>query len=329
MSSSRGVVVVVGCGSIGRRHIGNLQTLGRRVVAFDPDPSRSEWARKNLGCETVDALERALDARPSAVWVCTPPHVHADGAAAALERRIPCFIEKPLAHDLRAATRITAAAARRKTPVAVGYQLRFHPAMRWLKQAVTSGRYGRLMFLRAHVGQYLPDWRPWQDYRRSYTARRAMGGGILLDASHELDLARWLAGEAKTVYCRARKLSRLEIDVEDTAAVQLDFASGALGEVHLDMVSRAPRRGVELALEEATLLWDQPSRELRVYTARAKRWTARKYEFDFNELYVSEAAAFLRGSADSVSARDGAATLAVVAAAARSAQSNRLEKVNL
>lgn len=320
-------VLVLGCGSIGRRHIGNLRALGCRVTAFDPDPARATWARRNLGCETAASAELGLEKNPDAVWVCTPPHLHADGAIPALRLGIPCFIEKPLAHDAASAKSIIAA-ARGRTRIAVGYQLRAHPALRWTKKAAASGRFGRLLILRAHVGLYLPDWRPWQDYRRSYTARRSMGGGILLDASHELDLARWIAGEASAVFCSAKKTSRLKIDVEDVAALQLDFRSGAVGEVHLDMVSRAARRGLELTFENGTILWDWISGELRVYTARSKRWTTKRFFFDFNRLYIDEARAFLRGPKAVVSAHDGLRTLALVEAAAKSARSRRMERIS-
>lgn len=319
-------VFVLGCGSIGRRHIANLRALGCRVTAFDPDPARAQWVRRNLGCETAASAELGLAAKPDAVWVCTPPHLHAAGAIPALRRAIPCFIEKPLAHDAASARSIIAA-ARGRSRVAVGYQLRAHPALRWLKKTAGSGRFGRLLILRAHVGLYLPDWRPWQDYRRSYTARRSMGGGILLDASHELDLARWIAGEASTVFCSAKKVSRLKIDVEDVAALQLGFRSGAVGEVHLDMVSRAPRRGLEVTFENGTILWDWISGELRVYTARSKRWTTKRYSFDFNKLYIEEAVAFLRSSKASVSAADGLRTLKLVEAAAESARGRRMERI--
>jgi predicted dehydrogenase len=323
-------VLVLGCGSIGRRHISNLRSLGCRVVAFDPDRERSAWVSKNLSCPVAASLEAGLDSRPDAVWICVPPRYHGDSALAALERGIPVFVEKPLAHDATTARAIAAAARRKKVPAAVGYQLRAHPALRGLANAAKAGRWGRLLGLRAQLGQYLPDWRPWQDYRDSYTARKALGGGIVLDGSHEIDLALWLAGPASSVYCSAKRVSRLEIDVEDLAALTLEFRSGAIGEIHLDMVSRAYRRGLELSFEKATVLWDWPSMELSAYSASSKKWARRKFELDFNTLYVDEARAFLRAvrgdrSAALVSADEGLATMAVVEAAARSAASGRKE----
>ena len=217
-------------------------------------------------------------------------------------------------------------------PVAVGYQMRFHPVLRWIKKGLDAGRWGKLMFLRAQLGQYLPDWRPWQDYRSSYTGKRSQGGGVLLDSSHELDLARWFAGEPRSVYCLARKLSRLQVDVEDTAALVLEHRSGAVSEVHLDMVSRGPRRSLELACSDATVVWDNPSATLSVYSAKAKRWNVQPRPFVANEIYIAETKAFLSrlagpGSGACVTAREGLLTLALVEAAARSARSRRPEPV--
>lgn len=329
----KGEVLVLGCGSIGRRHIGNLLRLGVPVTAFDTDPARSEWARRELGCGVVADPRRALDSSPRAVWVCTPPHLHAAGARPALERNVPCFIEKPLAPEWRVARDLSRLAASRRVPAAVGYQLRQHPALRWVKQGLKRGRWGRLLHLRAFLGQHLPDWRPWQDYRKSYTASRAMGGGVLLDCSHELDLARWLAGDVAEVYCRAEKLSDLDIDVEDTAELVLGFRSGAAGSVHLDMTARAPRRGLELTLSEGTVLWDLPSATLRSYSTRTGRWSERTFRLrPHDDLYTRETKAFLahvRAPRPDgvVTLEDAARTLSLVEAAVRSSRSRRTEKV--
>lgn len=317
-------ILVLGCGSIGRRHAGNLKSLGRRVVAYDPDAGRRAWMARELGVETVASVAEGLALRPAAAWVCTPPAAHRSGAAAALSARVPVFVEKPLAHTLSDGRALASAA--RRVPAAVGYQMRWHPALRWIKRHLDSGAWGRLLFLRAEFGQYLPDWRPWQDFRRSYTARKALGGGILLDASHELDLVRWLGGEARSVSCLAKRLS-LPVDVEDTAALLLELRSGALAEVHLDMVQRGLRRGGVLACEKATVSFDLPASTVTVTTARDRSKT-RRFRFEVNALYVDEARAFLRRLRDPraggvVSPADALKTLELVEAARRSSRSGR------
>lgn len=316
-------VLVLGCGSIGRRHMSNLKSLGCAVSAFDPDAQRRDWVARELGVTTVASPEEGMAARPDAVWVCTPPAAHAAAGLHALRSCRAVFVEKPLAHSLSEGRKLVTAA--RRTRVAVGYQLRFHPALRWIKARLDAGSWGPLRFMRAEFGQYLPDWRPWQDYRRSYTARRALGGGILLDASHELDLIRWLGGEARTVSCLAKRLA-LPVDVEDTAAMLIELRSGALAEVHLDMIQRGYRRSLLLACDRATVSFDFPSSEVTVTTGRGRK-TTRRFRCDLNTLYRAEAAAFLRRAQGTVSAGDALRTLELLEAARRSSRTGRREKI--
>ncbi len=321
--------VVVGCGSIARRHAAKLQRLGvKRIVAVDPDAERLEHMRRELGCEAAASLASALDEGPGAVLICTPPSAHAAAALAAVERRIPCFVEKPAADTAAAAAKLMKAASRRRVPLAIGYQLRFHPAIAWIRRGLDERRWGPVQYVRAQVGQYLPDWRPWQDYRKSYTARRALGGGILLDASHEIDLALHLAGPAKSVTCAAARLSALDVDVEDTAEMILRFRGGAMGSVHLDMIRRAYDRSSQLLCRDGVVEWSYQDGTVREYSAKTKKWTKHSFTKDANAMYLSELAAFLayaRGGAAGALATpaDGLAALRVVEAAKSSSAAGR------
>ncbi len=154
----------------------------------------------------------------------------------------------------------------------VGYNLRFHPGLRKLKELVEAETLGRLLWAYVEAGQYLPDWRPWQDYRQSYTARRDLGGGILLDGSHELDSITWLMGKPTEVMCMAGKVSALEVDVEDCADVLLRFPCGAQADIHLDFVQHGYSRSCKLVGELGTALWDFTSREVKIYLAKTKSW---------------------------------------------------------
>ena len=318
-------VLVIGAGSIGRRHIVNLRQhlKVRDVAVYDADPSRATDAERRLGARAVPSLEAALDLKPSAALVCTPPALHAASALELIERRIPVFVEKPAADRGAEARALARAADSRRVVAAVGYQLRRSKALRWIAERIARNSFGRLLYLRAEFGQYLPDWRPWQDYTKSYTARRELGGGILLDASHELDLVRWLGGEAASVSCFASRLSRLEIDVEDAAELTLRLKSGALASVHVDMVRRSYRRLAQFVFEERTLHWAYPD-TLEIYEPTIQEPKRRDFEVEPNELYVSELRLFLKSAAAGrldpglVSLADAARTLELVEAARRS-----------
>ena len=165
--------------------------------------------------------------------ICTPPVYHVEEALAALQARAHVFIEKPLSHESSGIQALISEARRRDRMVQIGYNMRFHPGLQILKELVDSGKIGRVLWLNVEAGQYLPDWRPWQHYRESYSARQELGGGIILDGSHELDYICWLLGRPTEVTCRAEHLSSLDVDVEDSAWIYLTFPERRRAELHL------------------------------------------------------------------------------------------------
>ncbi len=284
--------LVVGGGSIGQRHLKNLASLGAgRLIAVDPDPARRD-AVERLGAKAYAALDDGLGEKPEVVVIATPPALHMPALVASLDAGAHVLVEKPLEATREAAERALEAARRHDRVVWVGYQFRFHPAVRRLRELIAGGAIGAPLLLRAEVGQYLPDWRPQQDYRASYNASRALGGGIILDASHEIDYARLLVGEITGVSAMAGKLSSLDIEVEDAAVIVVRFASGAFGEWHFDTIQRAYTRGAKLVGEHGTLVWEWPS-TVRVFRASKGEWETETLPFEINDLYRDEMAAFL------------------------------------
>ena len=288
-------VLLVGSGSIGQRHMRNLRTLGiQRLAACDPDPDRLAPVVAELGIQSFADFEQAIAAtKPDLVFVCTPPIFHVPQALQAVRAGAHVFIEKPLSHALEGVDELITAAEARQRVVQVGYNLRFHLGLQKVKQLVEDGTIGQILWARVEVGQYLPDWRPWQDYRQSYTAHRALGGGIILDASHELDYTIWLLGRPTEVMCMAGKVSDLEVDVEDCATVLLRFASGAHADVHMDFVQRGYVRSCKLAGEQGTIIWNYPAHQVQVYRAETDSWETMAYDFDSNDMYVAEVRHFL------------------------------------
>lgn len=280
-------VFVIGCGSIGQRHIRNLRALGvQDIAAYDPSPERLDRAVREQGVSPCLSVEAGLAARPEAVLICTPPHLHAGIARQAVDAGAHVFIEKPIAHTLDGLDDLLHAADESKRVLCVGYNLRFHAGLLKLKELLNKGAIGRPMVVQAEFGQYLPDWRPAQDYRAGYNVSAAMGGGIILDASHELDYVRWLMGEVKSVYTAAGKLSDLEMDVEDTAAITMRFASGAVGEVHLDCIQRGYTRNCKIIGTDGTLVWEFGEGVRHLMPDK----TRHDYDItpDPNEMYVAE-----------------------------------------
>ncbi len=318
---------VVGCGSIGARHLRNLAALGcADLIAVDPDPARREAAAAAVGAQTAPDVSTALAAGASVVLVAAPTALHVDVAREAVEAGADLFVEKPLAATLDGVDELIEAADRHRTTALVACNLRFHPGLRRLRELARAGAIGRVVSVRLEFGSWLPDWRPSQDYRDGYAVRRASGGGIVLDAIHELDYARWLVGDVHSVACFADRLSSLELETEDVAAVLLRFAGGAIGEVHLDYVQRDYSRTCQVIGEAGTLRWDFTTGETRLYAAGDGKWRSfgPASTWTINDMYVAELEHFLaclRGeAAPEQSLRDGRRALEIALAALASAE---------
>ncbi len=240
-------VAVLGLGSAGTRHARHLAEQGAEPVGWDPDEGRET----PVGAIRADSIEEAFDGAEAAV-IASPNTSHAEQALAAIERGLPTLIEKPLATTVADADQVAAASG----TCSVAMNLRFLPALAELKRLVRSGALGEIIRARAWFGYDLRKWRPENDYRGSYSARADLGGGIVLDAIHELDYLAWLLGPAASVSAITGRVSDLEIDVEDSASAAIEFESGAIASLDLDFVSPVYRRGCVITGTEAVATWD-------------------------------------------------------------------------
>ncbi len=318
-------VLVAGAGSIGRRHIGNLKKLGvTRLAACDPHPERLAYVSSEFQVECFPTLEAGLqEFRPKAVLICTPPVHHVAQAMQALRAGAHLFVEKPLSDRLDGVEELREQAAKCGVVVQVGYNLRFHPPIERLKELVDSAAVGKILWARVESGSYLPDWRPWQDYRKSYTARRELGGGILLDGSHEIDYTTWLFGAPREVACMAGRVSQLDVNVEDCATILLGFPDGTRADVHVDFIQRSYSRSCTLVGPEGKLCWNFTSNAVQIERPGGQVET-QKFDSEANGMYVNEMAHFLEcvktGARPRFGLEDATLTLRVALAARRSAE---------
>jgi predicted dehydrogenase len=318
-------IAVAGCGSIGLRHVRNLLTLDiDDVRVFDPLADRVDSAVA-LGAVAAPDLAALLASGPAALLICTPAVAHLEGMRAAAAANVDVFVEKPISQDLAGVREVLTELESAGRIVQVGFSLRSHRALRRAKQSLDEGAIGRVLLARAEFGQYLPDWRPTRDYRHGYNAHAALGGGVLLDQSHELDYLRWMLGEVSSVSARAGKLSDLEIDAEDVAVVLLELRSGALAIAQLDSVRRDYTRTCTLIGTKGTIVWSF-TEGARLFTP-GSGWRELDSAPDANDMYMEE----VRGFLDSVRSRsrpdvDGEAglrALELALAAKRSARERR------
>lgn len=259
--------LIAGLGSIGRRHLRNLVALGERDIVLYRTRRGTLPEAGLTTFPTETDLAAALAHRPDAVIVTNPTSEHLAVAIPAAEAGCHLLVEKPISHTLEGIAELAGAARRTGSRVLVGYQFRFHPGLREIRRIVEDGSLGKIIGARAHWGEYLPDWHPWEDYRRSYAARADLGGGVLRTLSHPFDYLRWLLGEAEVLWGRAARSGELEIDVEDVADVALAFPSGAIGAVHLDFLQRPASHLVELTGTQGTATWRPDEGNVQTWNA--------------------------------------------------------------
>ncbi|MEI9984232.1 MAG: Gfo/Idh/MocA family oxidoreductase [Aliidongia sp.] len=263
-------ILIVRLGTIGRHHLGLLQAL-------DPAPQITVWRHRRSdevlhGVATVYDLDSALAAKPDAAFLCGPASEHVEIARQLAEHGIHLFVEKPISDRLDGTAELIEFCARRDLVLAVGYCLRFHPAVEGLRDAVAAGAIGRVLHAQAEVGQSLPDWRA-SGGAPVAGAVVALGGGVLLELSHEIDILCWALGRPVAVSARLARLGAETVDTEDCADLLLDFPGGIRGTIHLDWLSRPMRRSCTIIGTEGTLRADLLTGSLDLYKTKTESWT--------------------------------------------------------
>ncbi len=289
-------IAILGCGSIGQRHLSNLQGLGYGdLVAFDPVAQSRDDVARQYDVAVSATLEKVWIQQPQVVLVTAPSNLHLDLAMEAAHHGCAIFIEKPLSHALGGIENLLGEIQRRNLITMVGCNMRFHPGPAQVKQCIDDGTVGTVLAARIQTGSYLPRWRPWQDYRHSYSASVEWGGAVL-DCIHELDLALWLLGEASLRVAVTRPANSLGLQTDGLAELLLEHSSGAVSSVHLNFVQRNYRRSIEIIGSDGTIEWDFTTGHVDMYgrdgdlATRAPQpdgWTV-------NDMYRDEMAYFMQ-----------------------------------
>ena len=327
-------ILVIGCGSIGERHIRNLKSLGYKdIIAYDVKKERLKEVEE-YNVTTFGNLDEALNQKIDAVLVCTPSSLHLQPALLAVENGCHVFIEKPISHNLNGLDELIDFAEEKRLVTMVGFNMRFEKGLKLVKKLLDEKAVGKVTTAICIAGQYLPDQHPWEDYRRGYAANKSLGGGVILDGIHELDYLSWFLGDIKEIVCFADKLSSLEMDTEDTAAILLRFENSAIGIIQMDYVKRTYERTCEIIGEEGIIKWDFKEHTVKLFSAKTKEWKTIQddKEYDINKMYVDEMKWFIdcingKGS-PSVDAVSGKRILEVALTAKESANTKKLGLYN-
>lgn len=300
-------VLFCGLGSIGQRHLRNLLVLlgdqlevhAYRVgrlrqkfsdsLAIEPNADVEEDYRIVVHSE----LDRALAAKPDAVFVCNPSSLHVPVAIAAARSGAHLFVEKPLSDSMRGLDELSSLVGANRLICYVGYNFRFHPGLVRMKNLVDGRFFGNIVSVRAEIGEYMPGWHKYEDYRETYPARKDLGGGAILTQSHEIDVIYWFFGLPRTVLCRGGRLSDLEIDVEDSATSLMQY-EGPRGRfpivLHQDFLQRIPVRTFKIVGDAGSAEIDLIQNVLRTQGGSDVNRAELEFpEFKRNDMFVQQA----------------------------------------
>jgi len=328
--------LIAGFGSIGRRHFRNLRALREQDILFYRTHKSTLEDDELSGFRVEHDLSHALAHRPDCVIVSNPTALHLPVAIPAAKAGCHLLLEKPVSHSMDGIPELQAAVREGGGQVLVGFQYRFHPGLQQIAALLAENAIGRPLSVRAHWGEYLPNWHPWEDYRQGYSARAELGGGVILTLCHPLDYLRWLLGEVEAVWAFTGRLGDLSLDVEDTAEIGLRFVNGAIASVHLDYNQRPATHNLEIIGTRGTLRWDNADGIVQLYTGEKGLASWRSHpppeNFERNDLFLAEMRHFLAVARREVqplcTLQDGIQALRLALAALQSAQEGQLIKIH-
>lgn len=261
-------VLVTGRGSIAQRHVRHLRELLPDVVLAVVS-STGEVAPSLLPCVVFGDVDSAFGWNPDAVVIASISSRHAHELERCLRLRLPCLVEKPLVIHRDELSRLCAVAAQ-LPPIAatvVGCNLRYLPALQQLRRALNGAAPGRVVRAQFEVGQDLAQWRPARDVLSSYSADVRLGGGVVFDLVHEIDMARWLLGPLRVHGAVGGRFGDLPIASDDVHVALLKTEPGVPVVVSLDYVSLQPVRKYAIVTTQGTFTADIMGKKMTLLDA--------------------------------------------------------------
>ncbi|MCF7844245.1 MAG: Gfo/Idh/MocA family oxidoreductase [Kiritimatiellales bacterium] len=281
-------ILVSGAGSIGLRHAENLKALGvETVLISDPNDEIKD--------KDFSSFEEALKESPEIVFICSPTKHHIPQALEAARSGAHLFIEKPLSYSMNNVNELSDLIKEKNLTAMVGCNMRFHHGPATVKKLIDENRIGEIQIASIYTGSYLPNWRPNQDYKKSYSADPNQGG-VILDCIHEIDLALWYLGPAELKESSIESAKEIGLsDVDGTANLELEHRSGATSKVHLSFTEPEYNRNCTINGKTGVIKWDINEKKVDLFNLEGGLVQSYKEPigFEFNHIYIEEVRHFL------------------------------------
>ena len=285
-------VSVFGSGSIGLRHLTNLIKLKKElkissIFSYDTKNKKNFLGESKKFVFTQDLKKAAKNC--DVAFICVPTHLHNQTINKILKHtNCHFYIEKPLSSEIKDCLKTLEKIKKIKKKVGVGYMLVNHPVILKVQSLIKQKAIGKIIFARAECGFYLPNWHPWEDYRKFYMAHKKQGGGVLLDTSHEINYLQRLFGKVKSIQGIVGKFSNLEITSDDLALSILKFKNNIVGHVHLDLLQFEKSRSFKIIGTNGVIEGSLATNKIKIYNNNKKKAVEKKLNYNFNNIYFTQ-----------------------------------------
>ena len=288
-------VLIVGYGSIGKRHVNNLlKYTNSEIIICSKRNDLNLLRKKNV--KIFKSLDKCLSEKPDIGFITNETAYHIPASIKLAKAGLDLFIEKPLSDSMKNIPTLTKIVKQKKLVIQMGYNLRFHKCINKIRQLVKQKKIGRIISIQAENGSYLPDWHPSEDYRKGYAGKKRLGGGIVLTQIHDVDYLYWIFGNPKSIFSFTGKFSDLHISVEDYSASIIQFKNKITAELHLDFFQGPEYRSCKIKGTNGIIFWNSGNNEVKFYNNRKKRWETilKMKNYDRNQMYIDEIKHFLK-----------------------------------
>jgi predicted dehydrogenase len=292
-------VLIVGYGSIGKKHLENFLQFKDIQLTVYTKRNDLQLLREN-GIKISDSLTECLKENPDVGVITNETSLHIPIAIKLAKEGLDLFLEKPLSNSLKDVEKLRAIVKKKKLITQMGCNLRFHPCIKKIKSLIEHQKIGRIISAQVQNYSYLPDSHRWEDYRKSYAARKDLGGGVILtNAIHEIDYLYWFFQEVENVISISGKFSDLDIKAEDYVSGLLKFKNKIIGELHMDYFQRPDFRSCKIRGTKGEIYWNSDDNCVNIYNINKKKWETKfdngfSHNLDTYSSYVEELKHFLK-----------------------------------
>ena len=291
-------VLIAGYGSIGKRHLENfLQFKDIQLIVYT---KRSDLQLlKKKGIKVSNSLTECLKENPDIGVITNETSLHIPIAIKLAKEGLDLFLEKPLSNSLKDVEKLYAIVKKKKLITQMGCNLRFHPCIKKIKSLIEQEKIGKIISAQVQNCSYLPDFHRWEDYRKSYAARKDLGGGVILTQIHEIDYMYWFFQEVENVVSMSGKFSALDVTAEDYMSSLLQFKNKIIGELHMDYFQRPSFRSCKIRGTKGEIYWNSDNNCVNIFNMNKRKWETKfdngfSHNLDTYASYVEELKHFLK-----------------------------------